>query len=109
MHLIIRLICYSVIIHYILTVKAEYKSHLNCYYTKVCQQYSSRDGISHLSPKYSQAGVRVRGSNIDKDKMTSGSGVNGFYRPRSALARAMYEKQHNDRYLQELDQNELGK
>ncbi|XP_075978914.1 protein-L-histidine N-pros-methyltransferase isoform X4 [Anticarsia gemmatalis] len=38
--------------------------------------------------------------------MASGSGVNGFYRPRSALARALYEKQHNDRYLQELDQNE---
>ncbi|XP_022829872.1 methyltransferase-like protein 9 isoform X1 [Spodoptera litura] len=104
MHLTIRLVCYTVLIHCILTVEAEYKSHLSCYHTKVCQQSSSRDGISNLSPKYLQAGVEVRGSNVDK--MTSGSGVNGFYRPRSALARAMYEKQHNDRYLQELDQNE---
>ncbi|CAH0398673.1 unnamed protein product [Chilo suppressalis] len=29
-----------------------------------------------------------------------------LYRPRSALARALYEKQRNDRHLQELDKNE---
>lgn len=39
-------------------------------------------------------------------EMASGSRANGFYRPRSALARALYEKQHNDRFLQELDHNE---
>ncbi|XP_060802580.1 protein-L-histidine N-pros-methyltransferase isoform X2 [Amyelois transitella] len=31
---------------------------------------------------------------------------NGFYRPRSALARALQEKQRNDRHLQEFDQEE---
>ncbi|XP_068618455.1 protein-L-histidine N-pros-methyltransferase isoform X2 [Battus philenor] len=32
--------------------------------------------------------------------------VNGLYRPRSALARALYEKQRNDRLLEEFDQTE---
>lgn len=31
---------------------------------------------------------------------------NRLYRPRSALARALYEKQRNDRHLQEFDKNE---
>ncbi|XP_045450855.1 protein-L-histidine N-pros-methyltransferase-like [Melitaea cinxia] len=38
--------------------------------------------------------------------MANNSGLNGLYRPRSALARALYEKQRNDRHLQEFDQNE---
>ncbi|XP_047503657.1 protein-L-histidine N-pros-methyltransferase isoform X2 [Pieris napi] len=42
---------------------------------------------------------------IRYEEMAS-SGLNGLYRPRSALARAMYEKHRNDRYLQEFDQNE---
>ncbi|CAG9087689.1 unnamed protein product [Plutella xylostella] len=37
--------------------------------------------------------------------MTSSS-TNGFYRPRSALARAIYEKHRNDMHLEELDKNE---
>ncbi|XP_037972278.2 protein-L-histidine N-pros-methyltransferase isoform X1 [Plutella xylostella] len=37
--------------------------------------------------------------------MTSSS-MNGFYRPRSALARAIYEKHRNDMHLEELDKNE---
>ncbi|KAG7296217.1 hypothetical protein JYU34_021327 [Plutella xylostella] len=37
--------------------------------------------------------------------MTS-SITNGFYRPRSALARAIYEKHRNDMHLEELDKNE---
>lgn len=44
---------------------------------------------------------------IRYEEMAS-SGLNGLYRPRSALARAMYEKQRNDRYLQEFDQNEVS-
>ncbi|XP_059053784.1 protein-L-histidine N-pros-methyltransferase isoform X1 [Achroia grisella] len=42
----------------------------------------------------------------DTGKLANMAGTNGFYRPRSALARAFYEKQRNDRHLQELDQNE---
>ncbi|KAI5645494.1 DREV methyltransferase domain-containing protein [Phthorimaea operculella] len=38
--------------------------------------------------------------------MASSSRLHGLYRPRSALARALYEKQINDRYLQEFDHNE---
>ncbi|XP_049874753.1 protein-L-histidine N-pros-methyltransferase isoform X2 [Pectinophora gossypiella] len=38
--------------------------------------------------------------------MASRSRFNGLYRPRSALARALYEKQINDRDLQEHDHNE---
>ncbi|XP_072947157.1 protein-L-histidine N-pros-methyltransferase isoform X2 [Epargyreus clarus] len=38
--------------------------------------------------------------------MAGGSGLNGLYRPRSALARALYEKQRNDRQLQQFDKNE---
>ncbi|CAF4866158.1 unnamed protein product [Pieris macdunnoughi] len=44
---------------------------------------------------------------IRYEEMAS-SGLNGLYRPRSALARAMYEKHRNDRYLQEFDQNEVS-
>lgn len=73
---------------------------------KDCQEGLPRDGNIKLDPRFLQAAVEARGSDVDR--MTSGSGVNGFYRPRSALARAMYEKQHNDRYLQELDQNEVS-
>lgn len=40
--------------------------------------------------------------------MASDSTSYGFYRPRSALARALYEKQSNDRYLQDFDQNEVS-
>ncbi|XP_073947520.1 protein-L-histidine N-pros-methyltransferase isoform X2 [Choristoneura fumiferana] len=40
------------------------------------------------------------------EDMANNNGLNGLYRPRSALARALYEKQRNDRQLQEYDQNE---
>ncbi|KAJ8713372.1 hypothetical protein PYW07_013742 [Mythimna separata] len=104
MNLTFRLLCYTVFIWQVLSANSGYKSHLFCYYMKDCQQDPPRDGNIRLDPRFMQAAVQARGSDVDK--MTSGSGVNGFYRPRSALARAMYEKQHNDRYLQELDQNE---
>ncbi|XP_047026930.1 protein-L-histidine N-pros-methyltransferase [Helicoverpa zea] len=104
MSLIIRPLCYSVLIWQILAANAQHKSHLYCYYMKDCQQNTPRDGISKLKSRFLEAAAEVRGGSVDT--MTSNSGVNGFYRPRSALARAMYEKQHNDRYLQELDQNE---
>ncbi|KAI8426505.1 hypothetical protein MSG28_005319 [Choristoneura fumiferana] len=41
------------------------------------------------------------------EDMANNNGLNGLYRPRSALARALYEKQRNDRQLQEYDQNEM--
>lgn len=44
---------------------------------------------------------------VDDEDMANNSGLNGLYRPRSALARALYEKQRNDRQLQEFDQNEV--
>lgn len=107
MYLNFRLLCYTVLIWHILPAVAEYRSHPFCYYMKDCQQDPPRDGNIKLDPRFLQAAVEARGSDVDK--MSSGSsGVNGFYRPRSALARALYEKQHNDRYLQELDQNEVS-
>ncbi|XP_026732120.1 methyltransferase-like protein 9 isoform X2 [Trichoplusia ni] len=69
-----------------------------------CQQYCPRNGFSKLDKRHLGADLEARESNVVD--MSSGSGSNGFYRPRSALARAMYEKQNNDRYLQEFDQNE---
>lgn len=73
---------------------------------KDCQQYCPRNGFSKLEKRHLGADLEARESNVVD--MSSGSGSNGFYRPRSALARAMYEKQNNDRYLQEFDQNEVS-
>lgn len=105
MRLTFRLVCYIVLTCHILSAKAQYKSDLYCYYMKDCQQYCPRDGISKLDRRFLKSAVEASDGNVDD--MTSGA-VNGFYRPRSALARAMYEKQHNDRYLRELDQNEVS-
>ncbi|XP_075978913.1 protein-L-histidine N-pros-methyltransferase isoform X3 [Anticarsia gemmatalis] len=104
MSLIFSIVSYLVISCHILTVKAEYKSDLSCYYLKDCQLVCQRDDLPKLNKRLFKTALERTNSNVEE--MASGSGVNGFYRPRSALARALYEKQHNDRYLQELDQNE---
>lgn len=97
---------YGSLIFHIVGVKTQYKSDLSCYYLKDCRLFCPRDDHPKLNKKGFKA--TLEGSNNNIENMASGSGVNGFYRPRSALARALYEKQHNDRYLQELDQNEVS-
>ncbi|CAH2237891.1 jg16694 [Pararge aegeria aegeria] len=68
-------------------------------YGQICR----RHGYTELNE--SDLDISVTNSYEDED-MASNSGLNGLYRPRSALARALYEKQQNDRHLQEFDQNE---
>ncbi|OWR49527.1 putative sodium/solute symporter [Danaus plexippus plexippus] len=72
----------------------EYKENHN-----ICAKH----GIIQLNTKRS----KLISSDLPNDEdMASNSGLNGLYRPRSALARALYEKQRNDRHLQEFDQHE---
>lgn len=41
-------------------------------------------------------------------EMASASGESGFFRPRSALARALYEKHRTDLHLEEIDKTEVS-
>lgn len=99
-----KIVSYSILIYHILYVNAQYKSDLPCYYIKDCKLFCPKDDLPSLDKRVFKPTFERTDNKVDK--MASGSGVNGFYRPRSALARALYDKQHNDRYLQELDQNE---
>lgn len=77
-------------------------SDLYCYYSKVKQQ-------CHKDERFINAVYYTENQERDKycEDMANNNGLNGLYRPRSALARALYEKQRNDRHLQEYDQNEV--
>ncbi|XP_069359212.1 protein-L-histidine N-pros-methyltransferase isoform X2 [Maniola hyperantus] len=70
---------------------------------KEYEQICRRHGYTELNE--SDLDISISNSYDDED-MANNSGLNGLYRPRSALARALYEKQRNDRHLQEFDQNE---
>lgn len=91
---------------FMLQCRALSEKHLNVclridlfFYAKDCQAFILRSSQSeHTGYKWF-----LLEELIIEDKMSSES---SFYRPRSALARALCEKQNNDRYLQELDQNE---
>lgn len=80
------------------------KTDLYCYYTKGSQQFCQRDENSGFIKKWAYSLVDEPKCN---NKMASSSELNGFYRPRSALARALYEKHRNDRHLEEYDHNEV--
>lgn len=77
-----------------------------CYYVKECQDICERDetirNTRHLEDNF------IKRSRYTTE-MASSSGLDGLYRPRSALARALYEKQRNDRRLQEYDHSEVRK
>lgn len=75
------------------------------FYTKERQLFCSTQN-TQLKTRYWKTSLSETAKNTGN--MASGSGSNGFYRPRSALARALYEKQSNDRHLQELDHNEVS-
>ncbi|XP_023936413.1 protein-L-histidine N-pros-methyltransferase isoform X2 [Bicyclus anynana] len=68
-------------------------------YDNICR----RHGYTELNESILDIPVSIP---YEDEDMASNSGLNGLYRPRSALARALYEKQRNDRHLQEFDQNE---
>lgn len=75
-----------------------------CYYVKGCHDICKRDetirNTRHLEDNL------IESSGYTKE-MASSSSLDGLYRPRSALARALYEKQRNDRRLQEYDHSEV--
>ncbi|XP_030026038.1 methyltransferase-like protein 9 isoform X2 [Manduca sexta] len=100
-----QIICCSALICHALAVEVHkcMKTDLFSYIKEdqpYCRRYESPELITNnWKPTLLQ-------ERYNKLKMASSSGSNGFYRPRSALARALYEKQSNDRLLQEFDQNE---
>lgn len=107
MLILIRLATYFSLINRVILLdsyKTCLKFDLYSYYTKEYQQICYSHGCycvnEHLNKIYSL-------HKIENEEMASNSGLNGLYRPRSALARALYEKQRNDRHLQEFDQHEV--
>lgn len=75
---------------------------LYTHHIKELQLYCSRyENIDHRIPQETKI------KEILAKKFNMATNSNGFYRPRSALARALYEKHNNDRYLQEFDQNQV--
>jgi hypothetical protein len=107
MHVFVKILSYIVvflIIQYVKATNTCTKTDLRCYYTKVCQtKYGKHKKHELLSSKI-QKNSTLSEKNIKEDMAS-----NTFYRPRSALARALYEKQRNDRNLQEFDKNEVSR
>lgn len=74
-----------------------------CYYIKEYHPNCPREDSNELIFKKVWT-TTLKEESSSSHKMAS----NGVYRPRSALARAFYEKQRNDRHLQEFDKNEVS-
>ncbi|XP_032520613.2 protein-L-histidine N-pros-methyltransferase isoform X1 [Danaus plexippus] len=99
-NLYFALICEVVLLNPLYTCP---KYYITSFYYKENHNICAKHGIIHLNTKRS----KLISSDLPNDEdMASNSGLNGLYRPRSALARALYEKQRNDRHLQEFDQHE---
>lgn len=104
----ILLILYYLDVTFNISIAATFGSCLKvdfyCYYVKGCQDFCARDETNrntrHLEDNF------IKRSRYTKE-MASRSSLDGLYRPRSALARALYEKQRNDRRLQEHDHSEV--
>lgn len=76
------------------------------YYIKDCiNERPVKNNLTHIIWNET-----VKDSSQDNYKeMENTFGLNGLYRPRSALARALYEKQRNDGHLRDIDKNEVRK
>lgn len=98
----LRAVCVSLLISQVISKKTlcQQTDLLTCYAKEslVCQKEGNG-----INTKYWRS--QLTGGNKDTVNMASGS--SSFYRPRSAMARALYEKQNSDRYLQEFDKNEV--
>lgn len=74
-----------------------------CYYMKDCQNI-------HVNKERAKYTKQEHFINVHSTrKMTTNSELNTLYRPRSALARALYEKQRNDGQLRDFDKTEWYK
>ncbi|XP_063623325.1 protein-L-histidine N-pros-methyltransferase isoform X1 [Cydia splendana] len=100
------ILCQLSIICYAMTavnVQIRSDTDLHYCYSKGSQQECPKDeellNTKYCSPKQENDQRYV-------EDMANNNQLNGLYRPRSALARAFYEKQRNDRHLQEFDQTE---
>ncbi|XP_053606616.1 protein-L-histidine N-pros-methyltransferase isoform X2 [Plodia interpunctella] len=86
----------SVLREIVARASVEAKCEMGGYQTCGCEEHVGKQ-LKKRNPGLSSSKLVE-----DIEKMSS----NGFYRPRSALARALQEKQRNDRHLQEFDQDE---
>lgn len=80
------------------------KIEFYCYYVKGCNDICKRDETIRNTRPLDENFIERSGYTKE---MASSSSLDGLYRPRSALARALYEKQRNDRRLQEYDHTEV--
>ncbi|CAH2091303.1 unnamed protein product [Euphydryas editha] len=85
-----------------IVARASIESKQRTEYQQICLKHECHD-LNELETRIKTI------KEVDNEDMANNSGLNGLYRPRSALARALYEKQRNDRHLQEFDQNEVRK
>lgn len=82
------------------------KIDLLCYYNKESQLCCTNQRNEVKTQNWQVSNQKLY--EINTGKMATGSRSYGLYRPRSGLARAIYEKHNNDRYLEEFDQNEVS-
>lgn len=80
-----------------------HKSYVFCYYLKDFEHFCKED--LHI-PESSDTVSNLETNNIN-EKFSKIMELNGLYRPRSALARALYEKQRNDGHLRDFDKHEV--
>lgn len=106
----LKILCYSISISQVLSFKLEptcLKIDLLCYYAKESQLNCSNQR-NEVETDYNLRKLPSKEPHeISPREMATGSRSYGLYRPRSGLARALYEKHNSDRYLEEFDQNEV--
>lgn len=100
--------CFAALICHVLLVQAKHVSlrtdHF-CLYKDCSKDTCLKDETS--LKVFWQASLDAH-SKRNIVKMASGSGESGFFRPRSALARALYEKHRTDLHLEQIDKTEVS-
>lgn len=107
MFILIHMITYYFLIYHITSLEVCnkcFKSDFYSYYIKEYQQICLIHGCYDINGHQSKNNSLKK---VEHEDMANNSGLNRFYRPRSALARALYEKQQNDHQLEELDKNQV--
>lgn len=101
----LRAVCVSLLISQIISKRnldsCQQVDFIN--YAKKSHPFSQKERNGLIDTNYWRPQLTEGNGGIPNMASASSS----FYRPRSAMARALYEKQSNDLYLQEFDKTEV--
>lgn len=100
---------YLVFLFTIKTIKCHSVCHVTgifSYYMKELKDICVEKKVIE-SKSVIQEPLTINIYNNSKREMANNSTLNNFYRPRSALARALYEKQRNDGNLRDFDKTQV--